>query len=141
MRKYKVRAEITEREYDMETGLYIGVHAKYYVTHDVLANDFDEACEIFQDMVITENEYDVEFDDFMWEDLGPGDVFINIDFDDPLKCDYDVDTIPTITIGELITCLSKFDKDAKVYIKNNSEFWNMFRSIQPYEIEEPDILN
>ena len=140
MREYRVRAEITELEYDAETGLYIGIHAKYYVTHDVLANYEDEACEIFQDMVNTENEYDLEFDDFMLEDLGPGDVYIQADFTDNLRCDYETNNVPTITVGELIECLSKFDKDAKVYLRNDNEIWNVFRGIQKYDIEEPDIL-
>ena len=112
-----------------------------YVTRKIIAKDEDEACALFVDAVMMKTEnYDIEFDDFAWKDLGPAPVFISADPNND-NSDFVSDNLATITVGELIKELSKFDSDAKVYLKNENEVWNIFRGLSLCDIEEAEFYD
>lgn len=144
MRKWKVRAEVTEYDIDFESGRKTKIVPGVYETEVVLANDEDEACDLFKDMQEWKHDKFIELDDYMWHDLGPANVYINsnpYDGDTIHRSDYGTNDLTTMTVGDLIEVLSKFDKDAKVYLKNEKEIWNVFSGIAPYDIEEAQILD
>ena len=141
MRKYLVKALVTQYTHGPITGAY-HVISTNYETETILANGVDEAYNLFVDIMKYKFDWDTECDDFMVRDLGPADVYINSDpYADNIRSDYVPDGLDTMTVGELIDALSKFDKDAKVYLKNEKEIWNVFRGLAEYDIEESEILN
>ena len=112
-----------------------------YLVREIVAGDEDEAISLFIDTVCVEmNNSDLEFDDFSWKTTGFVPVFID---SNPYNGEsgFVSDDLTTLTVGELIERLSKFDKEAKVYLRNENETWNVFKGLSLDDIEEGEIYN